>query len=477
MAQINTRIILRNDSTLNWLLHEDVVLLKGEVGIEFLADDTCRVKIGDGVRPWKELGYFGEDHLIGDDETIVVEGKVISLKGFKDAQNGAHLVKNANGELAWEVPSDELELKVEDLRLDVDGLTVDLAEEVKARKEADEELQKQITDNKNTIELLTEGLDPEKIDGLKDLLDYVEEHGLEFAEVVSKLDTVEEGAQVNILDSVAIAGETLEITDKKVDIPVAGLDHLGVVKSATGANKVNIANDGTMSVNKVDVNSLVVPMGEEFILNGGSSAGANHSYASSIGNIGYASMKDAVAHADNGDVVALQNDLTDSTNLTVNSENVIIDLNGFSYTADGNDGAINVVGGKTTIEGVGAVNGTLGADNYSMAVWAKDGVVVINDGRFTNETDGSVRGTDLIYASGKGRVEINGGVFEAAKPEWTLNVKDVDYKAGTASIIVRGGSFKNFDPANNTAEGPGTNFVDLGYQSVKEGDYYVVKPL
>ena len=36
MAQINTRIILRNDSTLNWAANENVVLLKGEVGIEFI---------------------------------------------------------------------------------------------------------------------------------------------------------------------------------------------------------------------------------------------------------------------------------------------------------------------------------------------------------------------------------------------------------------------------------------------------------
>jgi hypothetical protein len=85
MAQINTRIILRNDSTSNWLLNENVVLLKGEVGIEFLSDSSCKVKIGDGVKSWKDLPYFGEDHLIGDDETIVVEGKVIQLKGFKEA--------------------------------------------------------------------------------------------------------------------------------------------------------------------------------------------------------------------------------------------------------------------------------------------------------------------------------------------------------------------------------------------------------
>ena len=61
MAQLNTRLILRNDSTANWLLNEEQILLKGEVGIEFLEDGTPKVKIGDGVTPWKDLGYFGED--------------------------------------------------------------------------------------------------------------------------------------------------------------------------------------------------------------------------------------------------------------------------------------------------------------------------------------------------------------------------------------------------------------------------------
>ena len=38
MATLNTRIILRNDSTANWLTNESAVLLKGEVGVEFLSD-------------------------------------------------------------------------------------------------------------------------------------------------------------------------------------------------------------------------------------------------------------------------------------------------------------------------------------------------------------------------------------------------------------------------------------------------------
>lgn len=59
MSQLNTRIILRNDSTVNWLTHEDKILLKGEVGIEFLEDGKVKMKIGDGVKTWAQLDYFG----------------------------------------------------------------------------------------------------------------------------------------------------------------------------------------------------------------------------------------------------------------------------------------------------------------------------------------------------------------------------------------------------------------------------------
>lgn len=41
------------------------------------------------------------------------------------------------------------------------------------------DLQDQITENANAIELLTNGVDAEKVDGVKDLIDYVEEHGTE----------------------------------------------------------------------------------------------------------------------------------------------------------------------------------------------------------------------------------------------------------------------------------------------------------
>ena len=299
--------------------------------------------------------------------------------------------------------------------------------------------------------------------------------------LLAKLNAIEEGAQVNVIEKINVGGSVLEAIDKILSIPVAGLDNFGVVKSSIGSNMVNVANDGTMSVKKVSIRSVFVPIEDELILDGGSADKNAPAYSVRIGNMGCNSISDAVAAADSGDVVTLQEDVNmgagDNDHLVVNAENVTIDLGGNTLTANGSSGAVKSEGGVVTLDGAGTVQGTLGSDNYSMAVWAENGTVVINDGIYKNETDNSARGTDLIYASGTGCIEINGGVFEAAKPEWTLNCKDVDYKAGTAKIIVKGGKFKNFDPANNNSEGAGTNYVAEGYKSVKEGDYYVVKPV
>ena len=74
----------------------------------------------------------------------------------------------------------------------------------------------------------------------------------------------------------------------------------------------------------------------------------------------------------------------------------------------------------------------------------------------------------------KGTVTINGGHF-AVEPfgdpygyEFMLNCIDTAYKNGTAKIIVKGGTFVNFNPANCKAEGAGTNFVPDGYSVISE---------
>lgn len=136
-------------------------------------------------------------------------------------------------------------------------------------------------------------------------------------------------------------------------------------------------------------------------------------------------------------------------------------------------------GGNLIIEGNGEVKAQ--SAKYSMAVWANGGEVIINGGKFYNAGEGS----DLIYASAGGKVYIYDGEFYAcpkqdgvsgtANKYSALNIKDID--RGISEIVVYGGKFYGFDPANNVSEGPSTNFVAEGYKSVEieEGVWEVIK--
>ena len=86
----------------------------------------------------------------------------------------------------------------------------------------------------------------------------------------TKLNGVESGAQVNKIEQVKVGGTLLEIAEKVVNIPIAG-ESLGVVKSASGENKIAVAKDGTMEVNSLNVNKLAQGEGDTLILDGGAS--------------------------------------------------------------------------------------------------------------------------------------------------------------------------------------------------------------
>ena len=67
MATIKSRIILRNDTSANWDANSSVVLLKGEVGIEFLESGGTKIKVGDGVTPWSNLKSIADGQITDSD--------------------------------------------------------------------------------------------------------------------------------------------------------------------------------------------------------------------------------------------------------------------------------------------------------------------------------------------------------------------------------------------------------------------------
>ena len=102
-------------------------------------------------------------------------------------------------------------------------------------------------------------------------------------------------------------------------------------------------------------------------------------------------------------------------------------------------------------------------------------------------TGGSYYGGGTAVQVQEGTLTITGGHFaveafgEPYGYNFLLNCIDSAYKNGTAKIIVKGGTFVNFDPSNNTAEGAGTNFVADGYKVVSASQtngevWYTVVP-
>ena len=78
------------------------------------------------------------------------------------------------------------------------------------------------------------------------------------------------GAQSSYVKSVSVNGIALELSaEQGINIPVATDSVLGVVKSASGDNKVAVAADGTMSVASVNITSLSQNEGEWLEINGG----------------------------------------------------------------------------------------------------------------------------------------------------------------------------------------------------------------
>ena len=155
------------------------------------------------------------------------------------------------------------------------------------------------------------------------------------------------------------------------------------------------------------------------------------------------------------------------------SKNVTtLNTNGKTLTFTGatvnNPGIMTKGSEQLTIVGKGTIDG-----NGRIAVEANGANSVINlsgsTGFFGAEptyvTDRS--GGELIYCY-LGIINIYAGIFKnnGENKGFTLNCYDANYRSGKANIVVMGGKFYDFDPANNAAEGEGTSFVPEGYESV-----------
>ena len=191
-----------------------------------------------------------------------------------------------------------------------------------------------------------------------------------------------------------------------------------------------------------------------------------------------AALQDAAFH---GAVAVLDANL-DLTEPILVTGALTLNLNDKNIIAEKTDAIVIDNKGSLVINGRGAVKAATNDASSANAIWLKYGTAVLNGGDYYVGKDGSKR-NDCIYVGANAYVAdaakkvstltINGGKYEAAAKEndqyWVLNLKDEFYKAGS-EIIVKGGTFVNFDPANNISEGANTNFVPKGWKSIDNGN-------
>ena len=186
-----------------------------------------------------------------------------------------------------------------------------------------------------------------------------------------------------------------------------------------------------------------------------------------------AGMKDALVNGGNIKVDA--NVDVDGDALVV-AKKTTIDMNGKTLSNNGVDiwnedtGSWSLISARNGAELTITGNGTFKAkENDSFAVDVQDGATVtIENGTF-------IGNIHAVYVY-EGTANIKGGFYsvqqkysDAAKADgFVLNCYDANRANGTAKIIVTGGTFVNFNPADCWAEGAHTNFVAKGYSVISE---------
>lgn len=215
------------------------------------AIETSIADLTDRIAALEEVG--AEKNVINsadENEFTVDENRELSIKavamdkvtGLPDA-----LAKKVNVQDGYRLISDKEAEKLEKLVLGEDG-SVEVSGTIAAGNV--DGLDEWITARAGTLKGLSEN---NLTDTLKDQI---------------------EKSQANVIEILKVGGTTIEVNveDKSVNIPLATAEAHGVVKGSSAENGVAVAEDGTMSVNSVNVSKLVQTDEDTIVLDGGSSA-------------------------------------------------------------------------------------------------------------------------------------------------------------------------------------------------------------
>ena len=115
-----------------------------------------------------------------------------------------------------------------------------------------------------------------KLRGLAEIKSVSEEFEIGEEDDVLSIQTISQekitglpAALAEKIKGVTLGSTPLEVSEGVVTIPIATAEAIGVVKSSTAENGVNVNSDGTMTVNNINLSKITQTPDTELILNGG----------------------------------------------------------------------------------------------------------------------------------------------------------------------------------------------------------------
>lgn len=160
----------------------------------------------------------------------------------------------------------------------------------------------------------------------------------------------------------------------------------------------------------------------------------------------------------------LLGDIPANGRTSVTGTGIVLDLNGHTVSfASGSNYPAITVGSSTKTGGLmikDSVGGGSIVNDGDIAIWP-----AYNHSSVTIEGGEIVAAVSAVYTSGGSTAEINCGSFRSTgSPDFLINCKD-DNKG---TISVNGGTFVDFNPENNRADGANTNYVTASDKIIVE---------
>lgn len=245
--------------------------------VDYIQEAINGLKIGDYAKA-SELTALAERVTTIEGKVTTLEGKVAALETVGAEKN----VINSVDEAEFTVDSTR-KLSVKEIAMDkITGLPAALEQKVSVQAgyrmitDAEgEKLEKLVLSEDGTVEV-SGTIAAGNVDGLESWITTraATLKGLSENNLTDVLKTKIESSQANVIEIVKVNGVAVEVSaeDKSVNIPMATAAALGVVKGTDAENGIAVADDGTMSVNSVNVNKLVQTEGDSIVLDGGNSA-------------------------------------------------------------------------------------------------------------------------------------------------------------------------------------------------------------